>query len=128
MQCKFKVCSVVQIILPDFSFKYFFKYQFNSLIVQYFSKDYVHLKSCARGIVSCCTHMGLKPPLACYQDCIIYAYVTGWSVITEIIVRCEAEDNYFICNRTLQPVAFVYYITLHLTICIISNYVGFWEV
>ena len=31
---------------------------------------------------------------------IIYANATGWSEITEIIVRGEAKDNYLICNRT----------------------------
>ena len=29
-----------------------------------------------------------------------YTNVTGWSAITEIIVRGEAEDNYLICYRT----------------------------
>ena len=31
---------------------------------------------------------------------IIYANATGWSEITEIIVRGEAKDNYLICNCT----------------------------
>ena len=29
-----------------------------------------------------------------------YTNATGWSTITEIIVRGEAEDNYLICYRT----------------------------
>ena len=31
---------------------------------------------------------------------LLYASATGWSAITKIIARGEAEENYLICNRT----------------------------
>ena len=60
-------------------------------------------------------------------DIIIYANAAGRSAITEIMP--EAKPKTIIRSViTLQPVAFVYNITLHLTICIIFNYFGFWNV
>ena len=43
----------------------------------------------------------------------------GWSGITEIIARGEAEDNYLNCHRTL--ISGIYYITLYILYHAIFN-------